>query len=206
MNINKLIYWGATLWTVGTFGAGYLFYTTRNDYVEFKKQHHEQLTNQEALKAHDIHTTAQYTIGRLDKLISGDTKIGRFYLSTIEESINVRSEEQIVQQYLAVRKNFEDLRANLPEELRMLMVELSPSNGIENLKAKVFILNDKKDTFVPKNEGERLAGSLPRGQVDFIEVDSFEHVNPATRLERWAAIRQLWYLGRYVYKVISVAN
>ena len=112
MNINKLIYWGATLWTVGTFGAGYLFYTTRNDYVEFKKQHHEQLTNQEALKAHDIHTTAQYTIGRLDKLISGDTKIGRFYLSTIEESINVRSEEQIVQQYLAVRKNFEDLRLN----------------------------------------------------------------------------------------------
>ncbi|OGE06247.1 hypothetical protein A2W70_00210 [Candidatus Curtissbacteria bacterium RIFCSPLOWO2_02_41_11] len=98
---------------------------------------------------------------------------------------------------------FKELESNLPQGGRDLLVELSPDTNINNLKAKLFILSDKKDTFVPKIEGEKLAKMLPKKQVYFIEVDSFEHVNPATNLPRWSALKQLFILSRYLYNVLN---
>ena len=80
---------------------------------------------------------------------------------------------------------------------------LSPDRKIGNLKAALFILNDKVDTFVPKVEGEKFAKSLPKSQIYFAEVDSFEHVNPKTKLTRWAAIRQLFHLSNYLYRILD---
>jgi acetyl esterase/lipase len=124
----------------------------------------------------------------------------------IEEKFPVISEDgQKIYSFLknSNPENFEDLKANLPEGLKRLTVELSPSSNIANLHAKVFVLNDKKDTFVPEIEGENLSKNLPKNQVFFIDVDSFEHVNPKTRLERLAALKQLFQLGRYVYSIFS---
>lgn len=96
---------------------------------------------------------------------------------------------------------FNQVFKNLPQELQALAAELSPSTKIDNLKAKMFVLNDKKDTFVPEVEGVKLAKSLPKSQIYFVEIDSFEHVNPKTRLPRWAAIKQIFNLSVYIYRV-----
>ena len=96
-----------------------------------------------------------------------------------------------------------EIWASFPQEGKDLLTELSPSADISSLKAKLFVLNDKNDTYVPKIEGVRLAESLPKDQIYFVEVDSFEHVNPATSLPRWAAIKQLFNVGRYLYNVFS---
>ncbi|KKP92940.1 MAG: hypothetical protein UR98_C0015G0008 [Parcubacteria group bacterium GW2011_GWA1_36_12] len=114
-------------------------------------------------------------------------------------------ESQIIYNFLSNTEfnKFDHYKSKLPQELQNLMVELSPSTKINNLEAKLFILNDKKDTFVPKNEGRNLVSKLPKNQVYFKEVDSFEHVNPATDLPRWAAIRQLGSLGTFLYTFIK---
>lgn len=91
----------------------------------------------------------------------------------------------------------------LPDDGRKLLSTLSPSSRIGQLKAKLFVLNDKKDTYVPKIEGEKLARSLPKNQVHFVAVDSFEHVNPKTKLKRLAAIKGFWQLGNYLYRIFA---
>jgi len=101
------------------------------------------------------------------------------------------------------REKMAELWQKIPEDGRQLLRFLSPSTKIERFKAKLYILNDKKDTYVPRIEGEKLTKSLPKKQVYFIEVDSFEHVNPATKLKRWAALKGLFQLGRYLYNVLS---
>lgn len=118
---------------------------------------------------------------------------------------NFSEEARAVYDFLSnsQRSNLAEIWQNFPQEGKDLLKELSPSTDIGNLKAELFILNDKKDTFVSRIEGEKLAKSLPVNQVYFAEVDSFEHVNPKTRLERWAAFKQLIYLGRYLYSLFS---
>lgn len=100
-------------------------------------------------------------------------------------------------------ESFESLREQLPKGIKEALSQVSPSNNISRLKAKVLILNDKKDTFVPRSEGFQFVNNLPREQLYFKEVDSFEHVSPATNLPRWAAIRQIWHLGSFLYKFIK---
>ena len=100
-------------------------------------------------------------------------------------------------------ESFEELKEQLPKGIKEALSQVSPSNNISRLKAKVLILNDKKDTFVPRSEGFQFVNNLPREQIYFKEVDSFEHVSPATNLPRWAAIRQVWHLGSFLYKFIK---
>ena len=114
-------------------------------------------------------------------------------------------EAQDIYEFL-INKDSQKLKESwsfIPQGGKELLTLLSPSTKIKQLKAKLFVLNDKKDTFVPRGEGERLAKALPKDQISFTEVDSFEHVNPATRLERWAAIKGLFQHGRYLYNVLS---
>ena len=96
----------------------------------------------------------------------------------------------------------DEVWSNLSPDLRDFLNQLSPSTNIANLKAKLFVLNDKKDTFVPRIEGVKLAKSLPKEQIFFVEVDSFEHVNPKTKLPRLVIMRQLWQLGGFIYRVL----
>lgn len=123
-----------------------------------------------------------------------------------EVDINKFSEEAAyVYSFLSTnnRGKSNEILSNLSEDARKILTKLSPSARIANLKAKLFILNDKKDTFVPRSEGEKLAKNLPKSQVYFVEVDSFEHVNPKTKLTRWAAIKQLFHLGNYLFRVLG---
>lgn len=104
---------------------------------------------------------------------------------------------------LASEGNYDSLREKLPADLKVNLAAVSPSTRIDALRAKLFVLNDKKDTFVPRSEGLQLRARLTKDRLFFMEVDSFEHVNPATKLERWAAIRQTWNLFNYLYQIMA---
>ena len=96
-----------------------------------------------------------------------------------------------------------EIWSKLPESGRELLNRLSPSTKIANLKAKLFVLNDENDTFVPRSEAEKLVKSLPKEKIYFAEVDSFEHVNPKTKLERWSAVKQIFHISRFVYNILA---
>jgi len=114
-------------------------------------------------------------------------------------------EAKIIYEFLSNQdpEKVEEIWQRAPQSAKDLVNNLSPSTRINKLKAKIFVLNDKKDTFIPRTEGEKLAKSLSKKQRYFVEIDTFEHVNPATKLERWAAIKQLFQLSRYVYNVLA---
>jgi len=92
---------------------------------------------------------------------------------------------------------------NLPQETKAVLLELSPKEKIGNLRANVFILNDKKDTLVPSAEGKQLTESLTRDKVNYLEIDSFEHVRPGTKLPRWAATKQIYRIFGFIYVFFS---
>lgn len=100
-------------------------------------------------------------------------------------------------------EGLEILWKDFPQSGKDMLNKLSPSTKIHDLRAKLLILNDKKDSFVPKIEGERLGQSLSKKQIYFSEIDSFEHVSPKTKLPRWAAARQFFHLGIFLYNVVS---
>ncbi|OGD83450.1 hypothetical protein A2165_03260 [Candidatus Curtissbacteria bacterium RBG_13_40_7] len=102
---------------------------------------------------------------------------------------------------------FDEIWKRIPDDFKNDVFDyLSPDLKINKLKAKLLILNDKKDTYVPKTEGEKFVKNLPKNQLYLIEVDSFEHVNPTTKLTRLAAIKQLLNLSKYLYRIFYQAE
>ncbi|OGD85222.1 hypothetical protein A2164_01685 [Candidatus Curtissbacteria bacterium RBG_13_35_7] len=94
--------------------------------------------------------------------------------------------------------------AYLPDDLQRVMRDISPKTFISGFKAKLLLLNDKNDTFVPRSEVLALVNNISNDKLLFVEVDSFEHVNPKTNLPRLAILKQLWHVGYYVYNMISI--
>lgn len=118
---------------------------------------------------------------------------------------NLSTEAKLIYDFLSSSEmdKVEEAWKKLPQSYRDLAYELSPSTKIGDLRAKLLILNDRKDSYVPKIEGERLMQNLPKGQIYFSEIDSFEHASPKTKLPRWAAVRQFFHLGVFLYNVFS---
>ncbi len=98
---------------------------------------------------------------------------------------------------------FNQLWETLPQDAKDIVFKLSPSHNLTNLKAKVFILNDLKDTFVPQEESKKLAANLGPDQKLYFEIDSFEHVRPGKKLPRLAAVKQAANLYGYIYSLLS---
>lgn len=101
---------------------------------------------------------------------------------------------------------FDQQMKNLPGGAKELLDNLSPSKKLDRLRAKIFILNDKKDSFIPRSEGEQFEKNLPKNQIKFVKVDSFEHVNPSTKLPRWAAVKGFFQLSVYLYDLLNFAQ
>lgn len=83
---------------------------------------------------------------------------------------------------------------------------ISPSAGIERLKAKVFIMHDVSDPFVPVTESYRLADAITDpGQKVYAQFVLFDHVRPTQSLSRLTlaqeAIRLFFYLGRMLAEI-----
>src|SRR3989344_319984 len=123
-------------------------------------------------------------------------------LPLVDEDIEKLSYEgKQIRKFLEYSENKDsrNIWDGFPQEGMNLLNQLSPKNRIDQLEAKLFILSDKQDTFVPRIEGNKFKENVTKDKFYFIEVDSFEHVNPSTNLKRWSVLKQLFYLSRYLY-------
>lgn len=84
-----------------------------------------------------------------------------------------------------------------------LLNKYNPSENIEALKAKNFILHDKNDSYVHYFEGEKLNKEL-EGKIEkeFLIVDLFEHVQPK-KLLTLKTLGELSKLYGFLYKVLE---
>lgn len=125
-----------------------------------------------------------------------------------QEMAKLTGDSKIIYEILSAKdKNIlDELMRNLPQGAKDLLTQLSPSAKISDLRAKLFVLNDEKDTFVPRSEGEQFAKNLPKDRIKFVRIDSFEHVSPSTKLPRWAAAKGFFRLGIYLYDVLSFVS
>lgn len=90
------------------------------------------------------------------------------------------------------------LAQELPDEMRALLEELSPSSGIERLKAPIFVIHDRDDTFIPCVESRRLVKDV-RGPKRYTEFALFEHLYPTRPLGLLTLARELLKLYLHLY-------
>jgi len=92
---------------------------------------------------------------------------------------------------------------DFPGETKKVLAELSPSTRIENLKARIFILSDNRDTYIPHTESQALARSLSASQRNYIELDLLEHSQLMRKLPRLKTVIELAKLSSFVFKILA---
>jgi len=76
----------------------------------------------------------------------------------------------------ATRDQAEQLVHLAPDWELAELSRFSPAERLDNVRARVFILHDRGDRFVPYIESVKLHGALPSGQVEaFLLTSAFEH-------------------------------
>lgn len=80
---------------------------------------------------------------------------------------------------------------------------LSPAEHLQRVRARVFILHDRGDAFVPYVESLKLRAALPPAQLGaFLLTDLFAHAQPKSGLSLQVA-RDVIRLYRFVYAVLA---
>jgi hypothetical protein len=90
-----------------------------------------------------------------------------------------------------------------PKGMKQYNADLSPSTNIEDLKAKLFIISDTNDMFVPPYHSQKFVENLPKGQVYHSEIDAFEHVKPGNRLKLLRGFRQAGKLFNHLWQFFN---
>ncbi|MBN1875464.1 MAG: alpha/beta hydrolase [Anaerolineae bacterium] len=95
------------------------------------------------------------------------------------------------------------LMTQIPAQKLAEIDVLSPSIGIDRLKAKVFIMHDISDPYVPITESYRLADALsdPEQKVH-AQFSLFDHVRPSHALSGWEFLREVVKLFLYLCKLM----
>ena len=80
---------------------------------------------------------------------------------------------------------------------------LSPAEHIGALRARVFILHDRGDTFVPWVESAKLRAALPQERVGgYLLTDLFAHAQPKAVFS-WGVVGDIVRLYRFLYAVLA---
>lgn len=91
----------------------------------------------------------------------------------------------------------------LSQDELLFLRKLSPSENMQNFKARIFILHDKGDSYVPYTESIKLSKALPKDREQtFLLSNLFEHVQPQKGLSPKIAGEILKVYG-FLYKVLS---
>lgn len=79
--------------------------------------------------------------------------------------------------------------------------KLSPSQNLKDFRARIFIVHDKSDSYVPYTESIKLERSLPKNiKKTFVLLNLFEHVQPKKELS-WQIVSELGKLYGFLYQV-----
>ena len=93
----------------------------------------------------------------------------------------------------------EQLPADLQEQLRAV----SPSTYARELRARMYLMHDRGDSFVPYVESRRFAEQLPPRQREYTEFSIFAHVQPTTQAtDTVVFLADLAKLVRHIYLVL----
>jgi dienelactone hydrolase len=93
----------------------------------------------------------------------------------------------------------DSLMASLPDDMRQELREISPRTYVGELRAKMLVMHDVDDAFVPYVESRRLVAALPARQREYTEFAIFAHVEPTRSLDVLAFVGEVGKLLRHVY-------
>jgi dienelactone hydrolase len=95
------------------------------------------------------------------------------------------------------------LLATIPEQISAELKLISPSTGIDRLEAKVFIMHDVSDPYVPVTESYRLADAIPNAeQKVYAQFTLFDHVRPSRSMNWLHLLREAIKLFVYLCRVM----
>lgn len=95
-----------------------------------------------------------------------------------------------------------DGKDTLDPDLTNRLLRFSPHENLRNLKAKVFILHEKSDAFVPYAESVKLKQALEQRGISTVyhQANLFEHVQPKKGVS-YEIIKEFLGLFRFLYSV-----
>lgn len=96
--------------------------------------------------------------------------------------LRLSAEGRAAYEFLSNRdpSRFDELLEGLPQPALEALVLLSPSRRVEEVRAELFILHDRGDTYIPYVESRRLRDHLAgRENVHYTELAIFKHVEPS---------------------------
>jgi len=130
------------------------------------------------------------------------------YLSALSTKTKWEPHESAIDQAQEILKQ-EDLslmqfddKDTLDPHLTKRLLRFSPDQNIDSLKAKIFILHEKSDTFVPYTESIKLKKALEQKGIsyDYHLANLFEHVQPKKGLSLDVLKELLGFFG-FLHKV-----
>ena len=91
----------------------------------------------------------------------------------------------------------------LPPDARDTLRRISPSSGIDRLRAKLLVMHDREDSLVPSEESRRLVDALPPDAgVYYTEFSFFDHVDPSRPVGRIEFAREGAKLFLHMYRIM----
>lgn len=97
----------------------------------------------------------------------------------------------------------ESVVSQVPENEVLILRKLDPSLNINSFSARMFILHDKGDSYVPYTESIKLSKALPENLPQtFLLTNLFEHVQPQKGLS-FQIIGELSKLYLFLYRVLG---
>lgn len=94
----------------------------------------------------------------------------------------------------------DQILADLPEGIRARLRGISPSQGLGGLKAAVYLMHDRSDSYIPFTQSRKLVARAPPGTVrTYSEFDLFAHVLPDRPLEGLDFAREVLKLYRHAW-------
>jgi len=95
-----------------------------------------------------------------------------------------------------------DKKTPLDPTLTKRLSRFSPDQNIDSLKAKIFILHEKSDTFVPYTESIKLKQALEKKKVSiaYHQANLFEHVQPKKGVS-YEIIKEFLGLFRFLHNL-----
>jgi hypothetical protein len=101
------------------------------------------------------------------------------------------------------RERARELLAQMPEVMRQRLREISPSAYLQQLRARLYLMHDTGDTFIPFTESRALARAAPPGVVaKHTEFEIFAHVIPDRPVPWQTFLPDLWRLYWHVHAVL----
>jgi hypothetical protein len=125
----------------------------------------------------------------------------------VQEILRARHAQGIAQAFAAATKvrtlgQARALLRSVPDREMVWLRQVSPSNHSGTFEARIFILHDKGDDFVPYLQAVQLNQSLPqRVERTYFITDLFEHVQPGQHISL-STVRDFVQLYGFLYEII----